>query len=88
MAEIGIACASCPFYRSTNEKTGHCRYNPPHPFLVPGPPHTLSGQPQIVVQGAWVPVGANDYCGRHPMFGVSTAMPIDRRLAVGADGEA
>lgn len=88
MASNGISCESCSFFVMLNAKSGNCRANPPHPFLIPGLPNqfTPPGQPNIVVQAVWPPVGVNDWCGRHNMFAVSS--PIDSRLAAGADGQA
>ena len=80
-----ISCSTCPFYVQQNERQGICRHNPPQVFLMPGPPD-LAGQPTLRTQSIWPSMGALDWCGRHPMFGV--AVPIDRRLAANAEGEA
>ncbi len=89
MPPIGVSCSTCPHYfpDEGTEHRGICRLNPPHPFLIPGPPNSLTpNQPNIRIQAIWPPVAANHYCGQHPMF--SVAVPIDSRLAAPANGEA
>ena len=85
MSETGVACATCPFFVAVDEKTGYCHRRPPQPFLVPGPPSPISnGQPRVGLQAVWTPVGIADWCGEHPMFGI-TAL-VDKRLAAEAEG--
>ena len=90
MAATGIACSTCDAFVKVTPQTGHCHRNPPHPFLIPGPPENIArpGQPNIVVQAIWPPVGVNDWCRAHQDFGAGASMPIDGRLAAPANGEA
>ncbi len=90
MAATGICCETCSAFVKVNHQTGHCHANPPHPFLMPGPPGNFvpPGQPNIVVHAIWPPVGVNDWCGKHHLFGAAASMPIDDRLAIDTDGRA
>ena len=89
MADIGVACATCPAFlpEDGDQSKGICRHNPPHPFLVPGPPHPLNpNQPNLRIQAVWPPVLASHWCAQHKDF--KMAAPIDQRLAADADGRA
>lgn len=88
MSEIGFSCASCPaFVSAPDGKSGVCRRNPPTVFLIQGPPDPL-GRPTTQTPSLWPAVGADMYCGEHPMFATLRATPIDSRLATEAQGEA
>lgn len=85
----GIACETCPNFvadATAANKSGNCRANPPLPVLAPQV-DTL-GRQAIVIRGLWPPVGVADWCAKHPMFGISDAMPIDGRLSRDHQGEA
>ena len=88
MAEIGISCATCTRYEMKDDKTGVCKANPPQVLVTGARPHPVTGAPQLLTQAAWPVVGAADWCARHDGFGARMAVPIDRRLAANAEGEA
>ena len=91
MADIGVACVTCSAYLSDGPGLGKgiCRRNPPHPFLIPGPPSPLTpNQPNLRIQSIWPPVAAEHWCGQHDGFGAATSVPIDSRLAAEAESRA
>jgi hypothetical protein len=88
MASLGKACEACQFFVSVNDKQGHCHGRPPQPFIVPGAVNPLTGQPNMVVQGVYPPVGHGDWCKEFEPTVIGESMPIDRRLAAGTDGQA
>jgi len=57
-----LTCQSCPHFRDGT--SSHCRLNPPVPMPVM---EQGLGGPQLVVHGAFPPVGADTAaCGQHP----------------------
>jgi hypothetical protein len=88
MPDIGVSCATCPFYVATNDTLGVCRYNPPTPFVLNGPPD-LAGNPTVRTPSLWPGVNADAWCARHPLFDMTRApVPVDSRLGGEAQGEA
>ena len=95
--KFAVACATCPFFVE-GKPNGTCHFEPPQVFVLPGPPQpvagppdasgnpTISMQPTMRLQSIWRTVSPDDWCGRHPSFGLTLASPIDQRLAMQPEG--
>lgn len=87
MPDIGVTCATCPYFSQADENIGVCRFEPPKVFIVSGPPD-LSGKPTLQTPSLWPAIKPDNWCGKHPLFMHSISMPLDSRLAGKAEGEA
>lgn len=83
--KLAVSCSTCPCYVPLGEKEGACHHGRPQVFIIPMGVNALN-QPNFQFRSVWAPVSATEWCSDHPLFGVSTAVPLDHRLAGAAEG--
>jgi hypothetical protein len=83
--KLAVSCSTCPYFVPADDKGGTCHADPPQAIILMLPPTPL-GQPNFQIRSVWRPVAPSEWCGKHPMFGIRSAVPLDHRLAAVAEG--